>query len=155
MRSLNRGGVRYLVAGGLAVNAHGVLRFTADMDLVVQLEPENIRKAFAVLASLGYQPIIPVTAGAFADRKTRQKWVEEKGMRVLEFYSDAHKETCVDVFAEEPFVFDDEYPRALVKGMGEEEVRFVSLESLLKMKKAAGRPKDMADIDDLRRREKS
>lgn len=155
MKALNQGGVRYLVAGGLAVNAHGVLRFTADMDLVIQLEPENIRKAFAVLGSLGYRPVIPVTAEAFADRIMRQKWVQEKGMRVLEFYSDAHKETCVDVFAEEPFAFDDEYSRALVKGFGEVDVRFVSLESLLKMKKAAGRTKDMADIDDLRRREKA
>ncbi len=143
------------MAGGLAVNAHGVLRFTADMNLVIQLEPENIRKAFCVLNSLGYRPVVHVTAESFADRPTRQKWVREKGMRVLEFYSDAHKETCVDVFAEEPFPFDDEYARALVKDMGEEEVRFVSLVSLMKMKRAAGRLKDMADIDDLRRREKS
>ncbi len=125
------------------------------MNLVIQLEPENIRKAFCVLNSLGYRPVVHVTAESFADRPTRQKWVREKGMRVLEFYSDAHKETCVDVFAEEPFPFDDEYARALVKDMGEEEVRFVSLVSLMKMKRAAGRLKDMADIDDLRRREKS
>jgi hypothetical protein len=154
LRNLDQGGVRYLVAGGLAVNAHGVLRFTADMDLVVQLEPENIRKTFSILGSLGYKPIVPVTAEAFADRKTRLKWVKEKGMRVLEFYSDAHKETCVDIFAEEPFEFDAEYPKALVKGLGEVNVRFVSLESLLGMKRSAGRPKDLADIDDLSRKEK-
>ena len=51
--ALDSGGVLYLVAGGLAVNAHGVLRFTKDLDVVVQLIPENIARAFAALESLG------------------------------------------------------------------------------------------------------
>lgn len=37
--ALEKAGVRYLVAGGLAVVAHGYLRFTKDIDLVVQLFP--------------------------------------------------------------------------------------------------------------------
>jgi len=37
-RALDDAGVRYLVAGGLAVNAHGYLRFTKDVDIVVQNE---------------------------------------------------------------------------------------------------------------------
>jgi hypothetical protein len=47
--ALEKAGVRYLVAGGLAVNAHGYLRFTNDVDLVVQLVPENIINAFAAI----------------------------------------------------------------------------------------------------------
>lgn len=43
-------GVRYLVAGGLAVNAHGYVRFTADIDLVIALDADNIISAFAALA---------------------------------------------------------------------------------------------------------
>lgn len=41
VRALNDAGVRYLVAGGLAVNAHGYLRFTKDVDFVVQLVPDS------------------------------------------------------------------------------------------------------------------
>ena len=44
--------VRYLVAGGLAVVAHGYLRFTADVDLIVDLEPANVTRAVAALESL-------------------------------------------------------------------------------------------------------
>ena len=36
--TLDRAGVRYLIAGGVAVNIHGYQRMTADLDLVVQLE---------------------------------------------------------------------------------------------------------------------
>lgn len=156
LTALDQGGVRYLVAGGLAVNAHGVMRFTADLDIVVHLDSENIRRAFAILASLGYKPIVPVTVDHFADRKIREGLVREKGMRVLEFYSDAHKETCVDIFAEEPFQFETEYKKALIKDLaGTVGVRFVSLDTLLRMKEAAGRTKDVADIEDLRRRKES
>lgn len=60
--SLDQAGVRYLVAGGLAVNAHGLLRFTKDVDLVVQLLPRNIERTFSALGSLGYRPIVPIDA---------------------------------------------------------------------------------------------
>ncbi|HVB49688.1 MAG TPA: hypothetical protein VNF69_15000 [Burkholderiales bacterium] len=64
--ALHEAGVRYLVARGLAVNAHGYVRLTYDVDLVVQLEPENIMSAFAALAGLGYRPTVRVTAEQFA-----------------------------------------------------------------------------------------
>jgi len=38
--ALNAAGVRYLIAGGLAVVAHGYVRFTADVDLILDLEPD-------------------------------------------------------------------------------------------------------------------
>ena len=41
VRALNDAGIRYLVAGGLAVNAHGYLRFTKDADFVIQLIPDK------------------------------------------------------------------------------------------------------------------
>ena len=72
LEGLNDAGVLYLIAGGLAVNAHGVLRFTADVDVVVHLVPDNIRKAFDALGALGYRPIVPVTSEGFADPETRR-----------------------------------------------------------------------------------
>jgi len=62
VHALNEVDVRYLVAGGLAVNAYGYLRLTHDVDLVIQLKPGNVIPAFAALASLGYRPMVPVTA---------------------------------------------------------------------------------------------
>lgn len=151
-RALNKARVRYLVAGGLAVNAHGLLRFTADMDLVVQLTPENVSSAFKALRSIGYRPIVPVTAEGFGDARTRQGWIRDKGMRVLQFYSDRHRETTVDVFVEEPFPFDKEHRKALVRALTRNvQVRFVSLPTLIKMKEVAARTKDLADLEDLRR----
>lgn len=151
VRALNDAGVRYLVAGGLAVNAHGYLRFTRDIDLVLQLAPDNILSAFAALETLGYKPLVPVRAGEFADAATRGQWIRDKGMTVLNFWSESHRDTPIDVFVTEPFPFDEEYARALVKPLGSIPVRFVSIPSLIRMKEIAGRQQDRIDIEYLRK----
>jgi hypothetical protein len=149
--ALKDAGVRYLVAGGLAVNAHGYLRFTKDLDLVAQLVPDNIESAFTALGALGYRPTVPITAAQFADATLRERWIREKGMQVLQFWSDKHRETPIDLFVREPFPFDEEYRRALVKPLrGSISVRFVSIPTLIRMKEAAGRPQDTIDIEHLR-----
>lgn len=145
--------VRFLVVGGLAVNVHGVMRMTLDIDIVVKLEPSNIARAFAALASVGYRPTLPISEAEFGDAAVREGWVREKNMRVLRFHSNEHWDTPVDVFASEPFSFDEEYERAVIReiaGIGG--VRVVSLTTLMRMKEDAGRPQDVADIDNLRLR---
>jgi hypothetical protein len=152
---LQEAGVRYLIAGGMAVNAHGYARFTKDVDVVVQLAPTNILKAFAALATLGYRPALPVRAEQFADAGTRAAWIRDKGMQVLQLWSDEHPETPIDVFVIEPFDFDAEYSRALVKELyGTVAVRFVSLHTLIAMKTAVGRPQDLLDLEHLNERVK-
>ena len=150
-KALNKANVRYLVAGGLAVNAHGYLRLTYDVDVVIQLDPENILAAFAALAKLGYRPSVPVTGVQFADAEQRRDWIKNKSMQVLNFYNAKHQQMPVDVFVTEPFDFDGEFKAAkrgnLAPGLP---VRFVSIPTLIKMKKLANRPKDLDDIEHLR-----
>lgn len=149
--ALQDAGVRYLAAGGLAVNAHGYQRLTHDVDLVIQLEPDNVIAAFRALATLGYRPLVPVTAEVFADRDQRARWITEKGMTVLNFHSDQHPTTPLDIFVSDPFDFTDEFaaslPGELAPGLF---VRFVSIPTLIRMKEQAGRPRDLDDIEHLR-----
>ena len=149
--ALNEGGVRYLVAGGLAVNAHGYLRFTKDADFVIELIPDNIKRVFTALEPLGYKPLAPVTAEQFADRSNREDWIRNKNMQVLQLWSDRHPETSIDIFVQEPFPFAEEYAKALIKPLyGTVEFRFVSIPTLIRMKEAAGREQDRIDIEHLR-----
>lgn len=150
VRALQQREVRYLIAGGLAVNAHGYLRFTKDVDLVLQLVSENILRAFDALSPLGYKPLLPVAASQFADTATREGWVRDKHMMVFQLWSDHHRETPIDVFAAEPFDFDVEYTNALIKPLyGVVAVRFVRLPTLIAMKQNAGRQQDLLDLEHL------
>ena len=149
--ALREGRVNFLVVGGLAVNAYGLLRFTKDADLVVELVPENIERAFAALAKLGYQPKVPITSSQFANAELRGQWIREKGMRVLQFWSDQHLETPIDVFVEVPFDFAAEIAQAPVKEMsGIGPVAYATLPTLIAMKAAAGRDQDLIDLQHLR-----
>lgn len=149
-RALNRANVPFIVVGGLAVVAHGYNRNTQDLDLVIRLEPDSIQRAFGALASLGYRPLVPVTAESFADPAQRARWEVEKGMMVLNFHSDQHRQTPVDLFVREPFDFPSEYDSARVEEVAPGvPMRVVRLQTLLALKKAAGRPQDLADIAEL------
>ncbi len=151
VRALNTVEARYLVVGGLAVAAHGYGRVTFDIDLVLQLQPENVHKAIRALESLGYKPFVPVQASDFADPAIRQMWIEEKKMVVFQLYSDQHPETRIDLFVAEPFDFDAEYNKALVEEfLPEYPVRFVCAETLIHMKELANREKDMEDVRQLK-----
>jgi hypothetical protein len=147
--ALQRAEVRYLVVGGVAVVLHGHPRFTADLDLVVALEPANVRAAVAALAALGYRPRAPVDASLLADTSARTAWIAEKDLTVLSLWSPAHPATEVDLFVREPFRFEEAATRALVVDLGGVRVPVAGLEDLIAMKRAAGRPKDLEDIRQL------
>ncbi len=149
-RALHDAQVPFLVVGGIAVIHHGYGRVTQDVDLVIQLERETILRAFQALAAVGYRPAVPITAEQFADRNMRETWKREKGMKVLKFWSDQHRETPLDVFIDEPFDFSAEYAAAAVReSLPGLPIHIVSLATLLAMKREAGRPQDLADIDEL------
>ena len=76
-QALNAAQVRYLVAGGLAVNAHGYIRLTVDIDLAIALDAANIQRAFKALHSIGYRPSVPIDADAFSHSEQRQRWRDE------------------------------------------------------------------------------
>lgn len=151
VRAMNDTQARYLVVGGLAVAAHGYGRATFDVDLVIQLQQENVRRAMSALETLGYRPTVPVPASAFADPVVRESWIREKQIIVFQLHSELHRETRIDVFVTEPFDFDAEYDNALVgELLPGVPARFVRIETLIRMKEIAGRAKDLEDIRQLR-----
>ncbi len=150
MNALNESAVRFLLVGGMAVVAHGHGRLTHDVDLVIQLDRENVLRAFAAFSRLGYQPRVPVTAEAFAEPANRRLWIQEKGMTVLNLYSERYRGTPVDVFVEEPFDFDEAHARAHIAEVEGVPFRYVDIATLIHMKEMAGRPVDLDDVRHLR-----
>jgi len=147
--ALERASVRYLVVGGVAVVLHGHPRFTADLDLVIALDADNVRAALGALEPLGYAPRAPVAAEDLADPERRAEWVRTKGMTVFSLASPAHPATEVDLFVEEPFPFEEAYARALEVDLGGVRAWVASLGDLVAMKRRAARPQDLEDVRNL------
>ena len=150
MAALNTANAKYLIAGGLAVNAHGYTRATHDIDLVIQLDSQNLSCAISALEGLGYRPLAPVQFKQFSDPQKREEWIAEKGLTVFGLVSSQHPQAPIDVFVTEPFNFEEEYEGALCDEFAPGvEIRFVSLDTLIAMKRKVGRPKDLDDIENL------
>ncbi len=149
-RALDDAEVRYLVVGGVAVVLHGYPRFTADLDLVVELTASNASAAIAGLQTLGYRPRAPVRAEDFADEDIRASWREDKGLTVFSLWSPSYPGTEVDLFVEEPFDFGQAWSRRLDAVLDDgTTVRVVGIDDLRALKASVGRPKDVDDIAQL------
>jgi len=139
-----------LVVGGVAVVLHGYPRFTADLDLVLDLTASNASTAVAALQTLGYRPRAPVRAEDFADEDIRASWREEKGLTVFSLWSPSYPGTEVDLFVEEPFDFGEAWSRRLDAVLDNgTTVHVVGIDDLRALKARVGRPKDVDDIAQL------
>jgi predicted nucleotidyltransferase len=150
--ALNQQNVHYLVVGGLAVVAHGYVRFTADVDLMLALDEANLARAVAALESLGYRPRAPVAFEEFIEPRNRQKWITEKGMTVFSLFSPAHPATEIDLFAENPLDFSAAFQRAVpIEIASGIKAPVCAIEDLIQLKSLANRPRDREDIEQLKR----
>lgn len=147
--ALNEAGVRYVVVGGLAVVLHGHVRMTVDVDLVVDLDEEQARRAIDALVGIGLRPRIPVDPKDFADPSKRARWIRDQGMQVFSLHDPSNPMRAVDLFVDHPIRFDDLWSRSTQMQLQNTSVRVASIPDLIEMKRLAGRPQDHVDIEQL------
>ena len=148
--ALNAAHVRYLIAGGMAVIAHGHVRLTKDVDLIVDFESSNVHQAIAALSGLGYRPVVPVPFEDFADAGKRQEWIRDKNALVFMVFSDEHPTARIDLFIDAPLDFGAAFQRAVFLEVSPNvRASFVGIEDLIRLKKQAGRPLDLDDVEKL------
>jgi hypothetical protein len=132
-------GVRYLVFGGVAVNLHGLPRFTEDLDVFIEPTRENVEAVKRALRKVYDDPNIDeISADDLLGDYPAVQYVPPEGT----FH--------VDILTRlgEAFGFSDLEPdRTSLEGV---EVRLVSPRTLWRMKKDTVRAKDRLDADGLR-----
>jgi hypothetical protein len=136
--ALNGGDVAYVIVGGLAVAAHGVVRATRDFDLVPEPSSENLDRLAATLSDLGAEhPVDDQLTGAALARPVSFKLQTRHGeVQVL------NRMPAVPVFAEL-------MKTAISVELAGVPARFCSLADLRAMKLASGRPRDLVDVAEL------
>jgi Nucleotidyl transferase of unknown function (DUF2204) len=131
-------GVKYLIVGGYAVSFHGQPRATKDIDLYIKADLENAKAAFAALCTLGV-PLADLKMEDLAD--TRQ------------FIRFGREPLAVDILSNVDGVdFDAAWERRVVANVDPGSglsVFFISMDDLIASKLAAGRLRDLADVEEL------
>ncbi len=147
--ALNLARVRYVVVGGVAVVLHGYARLTNDLDLAVDLAPQEAGKAIDTLTQFGLRPQAAVKAGDFSDPAQRERWVLEKRLVVFSLWDPSNPMRVVDLFVQNPIPFDDLWNRSELVQLDNTSVRIAAIPDLIALKRLAGRERDREDIEAL------
>lgn len=126
--------VRFLVVGGLAVRFYVPEREVDDLDLLLEQSNENADRFFKALAELSYKPLFSKSHIGAPRKRTQQLQLKTR-----EFYAD------IVTFGKD-IDFTAEWAQPQEGFIGPNRVRFASRELLIKMKRKAGREKDLLDI---------
>jgi predicted nucleotidyltransferase len=135
LRSLKEHKVRFVIIGATAFPVHGYSRATLDTDIFIEPTPRNAQRAREALQTFGYD----MSDVSVDDLLTKKLLIRQY---VVE--TDIH-----------PFVkgstFEWVWANKGKARLGRTFVWFASLDDLIEMKQAAGRPKDKEDLKFLRR----
>jgi hypothetical protein len=135
LKLLNEKGVRYLLIGGYAVGYHGYPRATGDMDVWIAIHPDNAQKMVEVLKDFGFDhpELIP------------ELFLQENKI-IRMGYPPMRLEISTGISGVE---FDECYSNRIADTIDRVEVNIIDLLHLKVNKKAAGRLKDLADLENL------
>lgn len=144
LRTLEAGRVRFVLIGGLAMIALGSNHVTQDVDIVYARDPENIAALVQVLKTQH-----PRLRGAPEDLPFIFDVRTFRNMLNMTLTTDAGS---LDLLGEAPGAgsFEELWERAVVVELDGSPVRVASIEDLIAMKTAAGRPKDKDHVLELR-----
>ena len=138
--ALNENGVEYAVCGGLSMAIHGFARATLDIDLLIRAE--SLEKAYKIAETKGFD-----IRGL--DISFKERAVE---IRRVSKIDDTGEVLSLDLLLVTPQVEDVWATREGIDFLGSR-LWVVSREGLIKMKRLAGRPQDLADIERLENEE--
>jgi hypothetical protein len=129
--------VDYLVIGGYAVGLHGFPRYTGDIDFFVAISAENAGKILRVFDQFGFGGI-GLTLGDFLEKDfVVEIGREPRKIQVLTGIDGVRFNECFARRVEVP-----------VRGMT---VKFIGKDDLIRNKSASGRPKDLIDLEELKK----
>lgn len=146
---LGKAKIKYLVVGGAAVNFYGYYRFTGDLDILLFLEEKNLAKMDKLMKKLNYCERLPISIKDLVNPSNVKKWIKEKGMTAFSFLPPADSLIHIDIIAKDSLNFEKIYKNRSIKKIDNISIPVVSIDYLIKMKKGAGRPQDMIDLEKL------
>jgi hypothetical protein len=141
--TLDKGGVDFIIIGGVAANAHGSPRFTQDVDVVYARSDDNLERIVRAL-----RPLKPYLRGAPPGLPF--DWSARTLKRGLNFTL-VTSSGSLDLLGE--IVgggrYEDLLAHSIVMRIFRRDIRVLDLDALIRSKRAAGRPKDFEAIAEL------
>ena len=146
LQSLSKKSVQYVLVGGLAVQLHGYMRSTFDIDLVLAMNDENLVRFIAVAKRYGLVPSIPVPIDSLRNANQIEQWHREKGMLAFALREPQAGGSVVGILVRPNVPFEQLMANAVVGELLAQKIWIASIDDLITMKRTANRAKDQLDI---------
>jgi len=125
------------------VSLHGAVRGTLDIDIVINWNRKNLRATEAALQELGLVSRLPITADEVC--RFREEYIRKRNLVAWNFYDPRGAAKLVDVV----ITHDLKGKRRRTLQTHGGPVHVLPIRDLIEMKRASGRPQDLADIEAL------
>lgn len=132
---LNRAGVEYLLVGGYAVNHHGYHRFTDDIDFWIAVSDANFDRLLAAIREFFGEDLAGLDRNFLQDNESLFLGGVPNKIEIFKQASGLE--------------FAQAYPRRVETAIDGVPVKMICLTDLKTNKRASGRNKDLADLDNL------
>ena len=133
--SLIAHGVEFVIIGAYALAFHGAPRFTGDLDVLVRPTIENALRLLAAVRAFGFPVTELQPQDIVSAERILQMGVEPVQIHVMSAISGVS--------------WDEAWRSREIGACGSHQVAFLGRDTFLRNKRAAARPKDLADIDAL------
>jgi hypothetical protein len=144
LASLVKADIRFVVIGGLALGSWGVIRGTKDCDIVPDSTPENLQRLAKLVADLGGH--VQLGESLLGSERSISALLQS-GERALISTSLGDLDVVQGLDGVLPYA--ELRASAIDVEIADVAIRICALEHLRAMKRAAGRPRDLVDLDDL------
>jgi hypothetical protein len=147
LQSLERHGVPFVIIGGHAVNYHGHVRATEDVDVVWLRSSDSEQKLFDALNEMNAQyfgkEIDPAT-GVERTYPVTLSYIRATHIMIL-----FSRLGFLDLFDHIPGLLDEDAEKLFSSSVESNGLRYASLGWLRRMKEASGRTQDKMDLENL------
>jgi hypothetical protein len=146
LQSLSGESVQYVLVGGLAVQLHGFMCSTFDIDLVLAMNDDNLARFIAVAKRYGLVPSMPVPIDSLRNTDQIDQWHREKGMLAFALREPQIGGSMVDILVRPNVPFEQLMANAVAGELFAQKIWIASIDDLITMKRIANRAKDQLDI---------
>jgi len=99
--------VRYLLCGGLAVNIYGIPRMTADIDIILDFEDENLLRFEEITKLISYDAVLPFSIKQMVNKEVRNSFIKEKNLIAYSYFNNLKNVMSLDVLVDVPIPFNE------------------------------------------------
>lgn len=144
--SFDKEKLRYALVGGYALALHGLVRATMDVDLVIRLTLKDYELAEKCLKNIGLTSRLPIRAADIIQMRT--EYIQNRNLIAWSFVDYQSPSRQVDIL----ITSDLNELKTQKISIGGRKINVITLDQLLKMKKEAGRPQDLLDVENIKRK---